>query len=357
MTFAAPELLLGLLIVPLAILGYLFVARRRSRYAVRFTNVDLLSNLVPRRPAWRRHIPPLLYVVAASALVFALARPSMVVAVPREEATIILTMDVSASMRATDVSPNRMTAAQEAARAFVEKLPERFQVGLVTFSTDAVLRVPPTTDREVIYNALARLRADGGTAMGDAIDESLAAAGLDEQAGSPAPSVRRRRRPGGVSGPGGCAGRDARAVRGAGDGESDEPPLVATVLLSDGASTTGKADPIQAAGRAAALGVPVYTIALGTADGEVEVEDNLGRMQRVPVPPDTETLAKIAELTDARFFEAPSEEDLLSIYENLGSRVGTTQEKQEVTFAFAAGGLILMIAGAAAAAWWFNRFP
>ena len=353
MTFAAPELLLGLLIVPLAILGYLFIARRRSRYAVRFTNVDLLSNLVPRRPAWRRHVPPLFYVVAASALVFALARPSMVVAVPREEATIILTMDVSASMRATDVSPNRMTAAQQAAHAFVEKLPEQFQVGLVTFSTDAVLRVPPTTDREVIYNALARLRADGGTAMGDAIDESLAAAGLDEEAASPAPSApASTRRVADVAAP------DATPAPSAADADgSDEPPLVATVLLSDGASTTGKADPIQAAGRAAALGVPVYTIALGTADGEVEVEDNLGRMQRVPVPPDTETLAKIAELTDARFFEAPTEEDLLSIYENLGSRVGTTQEKQEVTFAFAAGGLILMVAGAAAAAWWFNRFP
>jgi Ca-activated chloride channel family protein len=357
MTFAAPELLLGLLLIPLALVGYLFVARRRSRYAVRFTNVDLLANLVPRRPAWRRHVPPLLYVAAASALVLALARPSMVVAVPRDEATIILTMDVSASMRATDVAPNRMKAAQDAARAFVEKLPERFQVGLVTFSTDAVLRVPPTTDRDVIYNALARLRADGGTAMGDAIDESLAAAGLDQESGAPtadaspdpAASADPSASPDPPASPAPSAGAD--------QGSSGEPPLVATVLLSDGASTTGKADPISAAGRAAALGVPVYTIALGTADGEVEVEDNFGRTQRVPVPPDTETLAKIAELTDARFFEAPTEDDLTAIYENLGSRVGTTTEEQEVTFAFAAGGLILMIVGAAAAAWWFNRFP
>jgi Ca-activated chloride channel family protein len=352
MTFAAPELLLGLLIIPLALVGYVFVSRRRSRYAVRFTNVDLLANLVPRRPAWRRHIPPLLYVAAASALVLALARPSMVVAVPRDEATIILTMDVSASMRATDVSPTRMVAAQEAAKAFVEKLPERFQVGLVTFSTDAVLRVPPTTDRDVIYNALARLRADGGTAMGDAIDESLAAAGLDEQPAAPTPAATPD--PAASPDPSASPAPSAAADE---DAQSGEPPLVATVLLSDGASTTGKADPIAAAGRAAALGVPVYTIALGTADGVVEVEDNFGRPQRVPVPPDTETLAKVAELTDARFFEAPSEDDLMAIYENLGSRVGTTNEEQEVTFAFAAGGLILMVIGAAAAAWWFNRFP
>jgi Ca-activated chloride channel family protein len=349
MTFAAPELLLGLAIIPLAILGYLLVARRRSRYAVRFTNLDLLANLVPKRPSWRRHLPPLLYLAAASALVLSLARPSMVVAVPREEATIILAMDVSASMQATDVAPDRMTAAVTAARDFIAQLPEQFRVGLVTFSTDAVLRVPPTTDRTVVEAILASLRAEGGTAMGDAIDEALRAGGLVGGGAvadlSPAPS-------GASPAPSG-----ASPAPQPGDDASEEPPLVATVLLGDGASTTGNADPIEAAGIAASLGVPVYTIALGTSDGIVELEDNLGRTQRIPVPPDTETLARVAELTGARFFEAPTQEDLAAIYENVGSRVGTTEETQEVTVFFAGGGLMLMIAGAALAAVWFNRFP
>ena len=144
MTFASPELLVGLLLVPLAIAVYLFVQRRRSRYAVRFTNVDLLANLVPRTPAWRRHVPPVLYLVAIAALVVGLARPSMVMAIPREEATIILTIDVSRSMRATDVEPTRLAAAQQAASDFVDQLPESFRVGLVVFSTEARIVTTPT---------------------------------------------------------------------------------------------------------------------------------------------------------------------------------------------------------------------
>ena len=145
MSFASPELLLGLLIVPLALIGYLLVQRRRSRYAVRFTNVDLLANIAPRTPSWRRHLPPVLYLAAIAALAIGLARPSLVLAVPREEATIMLTMDVSRSMRATDVDPNRLVAAQQAATDFVDRLPEQFRVGLVAFSTDARLVVQPTT--------------------------------------------------------------------------------------------------------------------------------------------------------------------------------------------------------------------
>ena len=188
MSFASPELLLGLLLVPIALIGYLFVQRRRSRYAVRFTNVDLLSNLVPRSPGWRRHLPPVLYLAAISALAIGLARPSVVLAVPREEATIMLTMDVSRSMRATDVDPNRLTAAQQAATDFVERLPEQFRVGLVAFSTEARLVVEPTTDRAEIREALASLRADGGTAMGDAIDLALDASGAVPEA-TPTPDA------------------------------------------------------------------------------------------------------------------------------------------------------------------------
>jgi Ca-activated chloride channel family protein len=351
MTFASPELLLGLILVPIAIGIYLLVQRRRSRYAVRFTNVDLLANIAPRTPSWRRHLPPVLYLVAISALVIGLARPSMVLAVPREEATIILTIDVSRSMRATDVEPTRLAAAQKAASDFVDKLPPAFQVGLVVFSTEARIATTPTTDRGAIHTAIDNLVANGGTAMGDAIALSLEAAGLDttNTAGGPAasPAV-----PQPSGSPDASAAPDPSAAP-----SPDETPLVAMVLLSDGANSTGDLEPQQAADRAAALGVPVYTIALGTADGTVDVPNIFGQLEQMSVPPDTETLAAVAETTGGRFFDAPTAEDLAQIYENLGSKVGYTQEQQEVTQLFAGVALAFVLAGAGLAAHWFNRFP
>jgi Ca-activated chloride channel family protein len=344
MTFASPELLVALLLVPLAIAAYLLVQRRRARYAVAFTNVDLLSNLVPRTPAWRRHVPPALYLGAIGALVFALARPSMIMAVPRQEATIILAMDVSGSMQATDVAPSRLAAAKKAASDFVDQLPDTFQVGLVVFSTAPRVAVSPTTDRVAIHQALDSLVAQGGTALGDAIAASLDAAATVTTApptAAPSPSA-----PSAAPSPGPSA-----------TPSSGEPPLVATVLLSDGANSTGSLEPLDAASRAAALGVPVYTIALGTQDGVVQVPNRQGQLQTLAVPPDTETLAAIAETTGARFFDAPTAQDLAQIYENLGSKVGFTDEQREVTQLFAAAGLLFVIAGAGLAAHWFNRFP
>jgi Ca-activated chloride channel homolog len=367
MTFASPELLLGLLLVPLAIAVYLAVQRRRSRYAVRFTNVDLLSNLVPRRPAWRRHVPPVLYLLAIAALVVGLARPSMVVAVPREEATVVLTLDVSRSMRATDVDPTRLAAAQQAASDFVDQLPERFKVGLVVFSTEARLVVEPTTDRERLHDALDALRADGGTALGDAIALSLEAAGLAPAPPEPAASPGASAPPEPAASPRASAPPTATptptptptpAPSGSGDpGSGEGAPVVATVLLSDGANSTGALEPVDAAEQAAALGVPIYTIALGTSEGVVDVPNDFGFLQPLSVPPDPETLAKVAEITGGRFFEAPTADDLKAIYENLGSKVGFVEEKQEVTQLFAAAGLAFVLAGAGLAAHWFNRFP
>ena len=349
MSFASPELLLGLLLVPIALIGYLFVQRRRSRYAVRFTNVDLLSNLVPRSPGWRRHLPPVLYLAAISALAIGLARPSVVLAVPREEATIMLTMDVSRSMRATDVDPNRLTAAQQAATDFVDRLPEQFRVGLVAFSTEARLVVEPTTDRAELREALASLRADGGTAMGDAIDLALDASGAVSEA-TPTPDPAATPEPSAT--PEASAEPDASASP-----EADAVPVVAEVVLSDGANSTGTLEPIDAAQRAADLGVPIYTIALGTEDGTVDVPNMFGISEPLAVPPDPETLATIAEMTGGRFFEAPTAEELAAIYESLGSKVGFVQEEQEVTQLFAAAGLLLVLVGGALAAHWFNRFP
>jgi Ca-activated chloride channel family protein len=345
MTFAAPELLLVLLLVPAALAAYLLIQRRRTRYVVRFTNVALLENLVPRRPAWRRHVPTVLYLVAVALLGVALARPSMTVPVPREEATVVLTMDTSRSMLATDVDPDRLTAAKAAASDFIANLPEGFRVALVAFSTEARLVMPPTTDRAQLQAALDGLRADGGTALGDAIALSLEAADLATGAtghpaaadASPAPS--------------------ASAAPGGDVGSTTEPPLDAPVLLRDGKNSTGQLEPLDAAADAAARGVPVYTIALGTQEGTVEVGDGMGGTETIEVPPDTQTLDEVASMTGGRFFEAPTSEDLAAIYESLGSRVGTTMQEQEVTQWFAAGALVLVLAGAGLAALWFNRIP
>src|SRR5947207_965064 len=173
MNFLAPQLLLGLLLIPVAIGFYVWAQRRRTKYAVRFTNLALLSNLSPRRPAWRRHLPPVLYLGAIAALLIGLARPTMVVQVPREDATVILTMDVSGSMRATDVSPTRLDAAKASALSFIAQLPENVRVGVVAFASEPVTLVSPTTDRTQLKSAINSLTARDGTAMGDALMQVL----------------------------------------------------------------------------------------------------------------------------------------------------------------------------------------
>ncbi len=350
MTFADPILLLGLLVVPAALVLYRILQRRRSRYAVRFTNVDLLGNLVPRMPAWRRHVPPALYLVAMAALVLALARPSMAVQIPREEATIILTMDVSGSMEATDVAPTRLAAAQQAANTFVDQLPAGIKVGVVAFSTAPRVVIAPTVDRAAVHQAIAGLRALGGTALGDAIVTSLEAAGLDLSSVSTRPTSTPSPAPSASVAPSASAGAS-------GTPGTKEAPVIATVLLSDGKNSTGELEPLPAAEMAAALNVPIYTIALGTADGVVTVPDDQGQLRTLNVPPDTETLAAIAETTGGRAFQAPTAKDLAEIYQSLGSRIGYTTEEREVTQWFAAAGLLLVVTGAGLAAHWFNRFP
>ena len=284
MTFASPELLIALVLVPMAIVAYLLIQRRRSRYAVRFTNVDLLANVAPRTPGWRRHLPPLLYLAALAALAVSLARPAMVVAVPREQATVVLTIDVSRSMRATDVSPTRLDAAVAAASTFVDQMPPKFKVGLVAFSTGARLVVAPTTDHTKVKTALTNLRADGGTALGDAIALSVET-GLGATETSTA-----NRNAGAVTGrqPPIQAPAPTRLRR------QDQTPTVATVLLSDGANSTGELTPEQAAQQAADAGVPIYTIALGTARRH-------GRgAQRLRLPRDGQRAARSRDAGDGR---------------------------------------------------------
>jgi Ca-activated chloride channel homolog len=346
MTFLAPLLLLGLLLVPILLGLYVWAQRRRTRYAVRFTNLDLLANLAPRRPAWRRHVPPVVYLGAVAALAFALARPTMVVATPREDATVLLTIDVSGSMRATDVSPSRLDAAREAARSFVAQLPEGIRVGIVAFASRPQTLVAPTTDRAAIEQALQGLTARDGTAMGDGLMRTLDLAEQIQQGNQDAPTA--------------SATPDAAASPDPSAAPADTPsgePLVAAILLSDGANSVGETEPLDAAQRAATLHVPVYTIALGTADGEVEVRDDAGELHTLQVPPDTETLAQIAEVTGGTAFDAPTATDLSAVYDNLQSRVGYVDQRQEVTSWFAAAALVLVVVGAGLSALWFGRLP
>jgi len=317
MTFTTPVLLVGLLLVPLVVLALVLARRRRARYAVRFPALDVLAGVVARTPGWRRHLPAALFLLALTALLLGMARPMARVPVPREQATVLLVIDVSGSMNADDVDPTRLDAARAAAGRFLDKLPERFRVGLVTFSSDAQTLVQPTTDREEVRLALETLRANGGTAMGDGLARALDSIEAQDQAGRAAP-------PGTTPPP----------------GTRDGPPAV-TLLLSDGANSAG-GDPLVQAQRARNLGVPVYTIALGTREGVLRTPDPFGGTRSRPVPPDEETLARIAETSGGRSFLAPTSRNLAAVYDSLGSRIGYRIEQHEVTVAFAAAALVLL---------------
>lgn len=356
MNFLAPQLLLGLLLIPVAIGFYLWAQRRRSRYAVRFTNLALLSNLAPRRPSWRRHLPPVLYLGAIAALLIGLARPTMVVQVPREDATVILTMDVSGSMRATDVSPTRLDAAKASALSFIDQLPDNVRVGVVAFASEPVTLVSPTTDRTQLKEAINSLSARDGTAMGDALMQVLdIAEKIQKDNASETPDASAT--PGASTAPGASAAPGSSSSPTTGTDKPADKPLVAAILLSDGANSVGQAQPLDAAQRAKTLGVPIYTIALGTPDGTVDVQDDFGQTVTLDVPPDTATLQQIASITGAQAFNAPTAAQLASVYDNLQSRIGYTEQRQEVTFALVGAGLLLVIVGAGLSAVWFGRLP
>ena len=357
MNFLAPQLLLGLLLIPVAIGAYIWTQRRRSRYAVRFTNLELLANLAPRRPGWRRHLPPALYLAAIGGLLFALARPTMLVNVPREDATVILGIDVSGSMTAVDVSPTRLDAAKSAATAFLDQLPAGVRVGLVAFSSQPRTLVEPTADRQTVRTAIDGLVAKGGTAMGDALNAMLDVAENVQKADAAATTPGAATAPTPTPSPSSSPAPGAAASPAPGAGTTTDTPLVAGILLSDGANSTGSTDPLDAANRASTLGVPIYTIALGTPTGQVQVQNDQGQLVTVDVPPDRATLANIAEVTGGTAFDAPTSADLQAVYDHLQSRIGYVPETQEVTSAMAAAALVCVVAGAGLASLWFGRLP
>jgi len=316
-SFRSPLWLFALVLVPVVIAGYLALQGRRREYAVRFASLATLASVAPTSPGWRRHLPPALLLLSLLALTLALARPEATFSVPRERASVMLVTDTSGSMAAQDVNPDRLTAAQQAANAFLDAVPAKIRVGLVAFSSTAAVLQTPTTDRAAVKDGLQTMLAGGGTATGDGIDAAVRALNAQNQNRS----------------------------------EADRIPG-AIVLLSDGKATSGS-DPAAAAAMARKARIPIYTVALGTADGTIITPDG----QELSVPPDLDALRRIASNSGGRFFAAPSADALKAAYSDLGSRLGKEPEQREVTAAFAGGALVLLLAGGALGLAWFGRLP
>jgi Ca-activated chloride channel family protein len=321
-SFAEPTLLAGLILLPLAVLVYASLRRRGRRDAAAWASPALAPALLTARPGWRRHLPAALLLVALAALVIALARPQRTVAAPQRAANVIMVIDVSGSMSATDVEPDRLTAAVKAGKMLADKLPPSFRLGLVAFSDYAEQRVAPTTDHGQVKSALGQLQAAGGTAIGDALERALFAAR------TPVPNA-------------------------SGSGVRRLPSVI--VLLSDGKNTSGTLDPFNVAREAGRAHVPVHTIALGTPGGEVDLRDSFGFLQRVQVPPDPEGMKEIARLSGGRAYATADTDKLNEIYAGLGTRLSSKSVKHEVTSAFVAGALALLLAAGAMSLRWFGR--
>jgi Ca-activated chloride channel homolog len=306
-SFAAPGFLFALMLVPLLVLAQRAMQRRRAaRYAVRFTAVPALKAAAAASGRnWMRHVPAALLLASLAALVLALAKPQKTVAVPVERGSIMLVTDHSRSMQATDVEPDRLTAAQTAARKFLAKVPPAVRVGVVAFSTSPDAVQSPTSDRSQARRVVDQQVADGATATGDAIQVAIETLTAERQNGRRPPS--------------------------------------AIVLLSDGKTTAGR-DPLEVAREAGRLKIPIFTVALGTADATVP---NPGFGPPLPVPPDPETLGEIAQLSGGQAFRAEDAGKLASIYQALGSQLGTKEQKREVTSSFALLGLGLLLGGSA----------
>ncbi len=335
MSFQWPLLLPLLAIVPLSVAGYVVLERRRAKYAVRFTNLDVLAAVIDERRAWRRWLPPVLFFMALAAALLALTRPEVTVAAHREKASVILTIDSSGSMFAKDVPPTRLAAAQEAVRRFLDKLPARYRVGVVTFSTEAQVVAPLTRDRQVVRDAVDYLYPGRGTAIGDALARSVELAK-------------------------GAVGRalgetDVTPTDETAEDDSERPATV-ILLLSDGAQTAGILEPLEGAQRASTAKIPIYTVALGTPEGTVTF-DRYGVSRTILVPPDPVTLEQIAEDTDGEFYAAASGARLNEVYERLGSQIGRYNTKREVTDVLAAAGAALLLGAGLLAGLWFPRFP
>jgi len=342
MSFLWPKMLAALALLPLLVALYLWILRRRRRATVRLASVAIVKQALGRGPGWRRHVPPALMALALAALLLALARPTATLTLPMAERTIILAMDVSGSMRAEDVKPNRLVAAQEAARAFVASLPREVRVGVVSFAGTAAVVQAPTTSRDDVLAAIDRFQLQRGTAIGSGIVLSLATifpdAGIDIQQ---------------ITG-------QRTMPRMLGDPEKKKAEFTpvpvgsygsaAMILLTDGQRTTGP-DPVDAAKMAADRGIRVYTVGIGTTQGEIIGFEGWSMRVRL----DEDTLKQIAQMTMGEYFYAGTAEDLKKVYQSLGSRMVVERKETEITALFAGLGALLALAASVLSLWWFGR--
>jgi Ca-activated chloride channel homolog len=322
-TFLAAWRLWFLVGVAALAVGYVLLQRRRRTYAARFTSSELLDSVLPRRPGWRRHLPAVVFLVALSTLVTGFARPTREVAVPTERATVVLTIDVSLSMMAEDVPPNRLEAAQAAAKDFLGELPPALNVALVSFAGTANVLVNPTQDRAVVERAIDGLQLAPATAIGEAIFTSL------EVLAQVPPD------------------------------DTGSPPPGRIVLLTDGETTVGRPDSLAAAA-AAAAGVPVTTIGFGTPHGFIvyqDPDDPGAQPQIIPVPVGEANLESIAEVTGGSYFSAATQAELEAVYEDIGSAIGTERVRREVTDWFIGASLVVLLAASGLSLAWFQRLP
>ncbi|MDP9256750.1 MAG: VWA domain-containing protein [Actinomycetota bacterium] len=310
MTFADPYLLVTLVAIPLGLIVYVVLARRGRRALRAAANPALWPNLMPRRPRWRRHVPPALLLLALAALLVGVARPQALMASDQKETTVVLAVDSSNSMAAKDVNPSRIAAARNAARNLIAGLPLNAKLGLVSFARDVRVLQAPTDDRAAFNNALAHLSLRGGTTLGTAIDRAVASLRASH------PALKGR----------------------------------AIIVISDGKSTEGKRSPIAAARAAKAVGVRVFTVSLGTAAGTVTEQG-----KTVSVPPDPTTLRRVAAVSGGRFYRATDAEALQNAYSDIGSAVRPHKKKRDISFAFIGGAMALMAGGSLLSLAWFRR--
>ena len=317
LTFLSPDRLLILLVIPLLIAAYVFATLRKNRRGMRFTNTSMLDVVVPKQSQWRRHLAVALSLLSLVTLTAAFARPSTQVDVPRERATVVIVIDASQSMQAGDVAPNRLAAAKAAAIEFVQELPDKYNVSVVSMAGNASILVPPTLAHNTVENAINGIQLQDGTAIGEGLYTALRA--LQQAPKDP-----------------------------------DDPDSVAPgaiVLLSDGSNTAGRA-PMQAAAEARNAKVPAYTIAYGTENGYVDLDG-----KREPVPVDHELMRQLAAATGGQYFAAATVDQLKTVYANIGSEVGYEKAEREVTSRFAGYGLAFAVLAALGAISLGARWP
>jgi Ca-activated chloride channel family protein len=349
MTFLWPQLLWLLLAAPRAVAAYLYALSRKKAAAAKYASLRILREAMQTGPAYRRHIPPVIFLLALIAMLLAIARPAAIVSLPSQHETVILAMDVSGSMRATDVEPNRLVAAQAAARTFVDEQPRSTRIGVVAFAATALVVQHPTQNREDILAAIDRLQLQRGTAIGSGIIVALGTLFPDEgiTLESAAGGSEARKKPAAASPLDPATGTEKPAF-------TPVPPgsftSAAIILLTDGQRTTGP-DPIEAARFAAERGVRVYTVGIGTPDGEVMGFEGW----RMRVRLDEDTLKNVANITRGQYFYAGNAADLKKVYRGLNSRFVLEKKETEVTALFSAIAALLAVISAMLSLLWFDR--